>query len=242
MRIASRFCGPPGSANGGYCAGLLAALLDGPSEVTLRSPPPLESPLSLHTEAGRVELLDSERLVAEARCAPLDLEVPEAPSFERAVDLSRHYRGHSRHHFPECFVCGPARAAGDGLRIFPGSEREGEVLAAPFVPDASLSSGGVLATELVWAALDCAGYFASAAPEYPVALLGRMTAQVHGPIQVGEPCVVIGWSLGRDGRKLQAGTAIFGADGGLRGRARQTWLLLSKSLPPPGAPSSQRPP
>jgi hypothetical protein len=240
MRIASRFRGPPSSANGGYCAGVLSSALRGSTEVTLRRPPPLDWPLTLHVEAERAELRDGEQLVAEARPAPVDLEVPEPPSFERAVELSRHYCGHRRHHFPGCFVCGPARAAGDGLRIFPGNERVGELVAAPFIPDASLSEGGAtLAPEFAWAALDCAGYFASAAPDYPIALLGRMTAELLTPIQIGEPCVVIGWSLGRDGRKLQAATAIFGADLSLRGRARQTWLLRPKSLPP-GSPTSQR--
>jgi len=242
MLIASRFCGPPASANGGYCAGLLASALEGSVEVTLRSPPPLERQLELRREPARVELKDGEQLVAEARCAPLDLRVPPAPSFERAVELSRHYCGHRRHHFPGCFVCGPARAAGDGLRIFPGGERGHELVAAPFRPDASLrGERAVLGREFVWAALDCVGYFGSALPDYPVALLGRMTAEVLAPIALEEPCVVIGWSLGREGRKLEAGTAIFGADGKLRGRARQTWLLRSKSFAPPASPASQQP-
>lgn len=242
MRIASRFCGPPGSANGGYCAGLLANTLAGAVEVTLRSPPPLEHPLSVHSAPERVELRDGEQLVAEARAVALDLDVPAAPSFEHAVELSRHYCGHRRHHFPGCFVCGPARAAGDGLRIFPGAERGGELVAAPFRPDVSLRDDrAALGSEFVWAALDCVGYFAGAVPDYPIALLGRMTAEVLGSIEFDEPCVVIGWSLGREGRKLQAGTAIFGANGQLRGRARQTWLLRPKSMAPPSSPPSQRP-
>lgn len=242
MRIASRFCGPPSSANGGYCAGLLANTLEGSVEVTLRSPPPLERDLSVHPEPERVELRDGEQLVAEARRAALDLEVPSAPSWERAVELSRHYCGHRRHHFPGCFVCGPDRAAGDGLRIFPGGERGAELVAAPFLPDVSLrDQRPALGGEFVWAALDCVGYFASAMPDYPVALLGRMTAEVLAPIELEEPCVVIGWSMGREGRKLQAGTAVFGADGRLRGRALQTWLLRPRSMPPPSSPPSQRP-
>jgi hypothetical protein len=229
MRIASRFSGPPESGNGGYCAGLLAKALDGAVEVTLRRPPPLEQPLSLVVEQERAELRHGDELVAEARQTALELEVPSAPSFARAVELSQHYVGHAKHHFPGCFVCGPARAAGDGLRIFPGAEHEGEVVAAPFRPDVSLSqSGGLLPAELVWAALDCVGYFATAQPDYPVALLGRMTAELLGSVHVDEPCVVIGWSLGREGRKLRAGTALFGADGGLRGRAHQTWISVTK--------------
>jgi hypothetical protein len=42
--VAPRFCGPPGSANGGYACGLIAAYLDGQAEITLRRPPPLATP------------------------------------------------------------------------------------------------------------------------------------------------------------------------------------------------------
>ncbi|WP_431269599.1 hypothetical protein [Dankookia sp. P2] len=41
----------------------------------------------------------------------------------------------------------------------------------------------------------------------------------------GEPVTVLGWQIGREGRKLQAGTALFGGDGGLRGIARALWVL-----------------
>jgi hypothetical protein len=226
--ISKRFCGPPDSANGGYTAGLLGRRLSGAAEVTLRSPPPLEHPLLLSNEGGRVELKDADKLVAEARAAALDIALPAAVSFERATQLSEHYIGRTKHHFPTCFVCGPARAAGDGLRIFPGAENAGEPVAAPWVPHASLAEeDGVLPPEVVWAALDCVGYFAVAAPEYPVALLGRMTAELVAPVRVWERLVVMGFSQGRDGRKLNAGTAIFGSDGSVRGKARQTWICLN---------------
>jgi hypothetical protein len=39
--IAPRFRGPPGTGNGGYVCGRIAAHLDGPAEITLRRPPPL---------------------------------------------------------------------------------------------------------------------------------------------------------------------------------------------------------
>jgi len=39
--IASRFCGPTGSGNGGYVCGRIAAYADGPVTVTLRQPPAL---------------------------------------------------------------------------------------------------------------------------------------------------------------------------------------------------------
>ena len=43
LRIAGRFCGPPGTGNGGFASGSLAARLAGTIhvEVTLRRPVPL---------------------------------------------------------------------------------------------------------------------------------------------------------------------------------------------------------
>jgi hypothetical protein len=230
IAIASRFCGPPDSGNGGYSAGLLATHLSGSVEVTLRSPPPLERPLNVVTKPGLSELLDGQRLVAEARTAALELEVPAPPSFERASALSRHYIGYQKHHFPRCFVCGPARAAGDGLRIFPGGDGSSEVVAGPWIPGHSLlDARGTVGSEFVWAALDCVGYFATAAPDYPVSLLGRMTAEVVATPRPDEQCVVIGWPIAREGRKLHAGTAVFGQEQRLLGRARQTWILVTSA-------------
>jgi len=61
--------------------------------------------------------------------------------------------------------------------------------------------------------------------EAPV-VLGRMAAVVPRPIPVGAGGVAVGWPLGRDGRKLHSGTALFAADGTLLGYARQTWIVL----------------
>lgn len=225
--IDRRFCGPPDSGNGGYSAGLLAATLGGAVEVTLRRPPPLARELTLSVEGDGATLRDEELLIAEARVATLALTPPAAPAFEKASELSARYVGHAQHHFPGCFVCGPARAVGDGLRIFPGREAPEQPVSAPWVPDASLvDESGRVPAAIAWAALDCVGYFAVAAPDHPVALLGRMTAELTGELPLGERCVVLGWSLGREGRKLQAGTALYDSHGHLRGIARQTWLSI----------------
>jgi hypothetical protein len=46
LRVDRRFCGPPNSGNGGYTCGLVANFIDGPAEVILRRPPPLNRQLN----------------------------------------------------------------------------------------------------------------------------------------------------------------------------------------------------
>ena len=58
-------------------------------------------------------------------------------------------------------------------------------------------------------------------------MLGRLAAKMIAPIQPSDRCVVIGWPLGEDGRKLYAGSALFSADGELHAVARATWVRLT---------------
>lgn len=225
VTIASRFCGPPRSGNGGYCCGLAAAGMEGAVEVTLRRPPPLDQ--ALRVERGdTVVLREGNDVVVEARPARLALDVPPAPSFEDAEAMSRRFAGFASHAFPACFVCGPVRAPGDGLRIFPGGAPDDGLVSAPWIPDRSLAgTGGRVSPEFLWAALDCPGYFAVADPGEP-ALLGRMTAEVEAGVAPGERCVVVAWPIARSGRKLTAGTALYDASGTLCGRSLQTWITV----------------
>ena len=226
LTIASRFQGPPGSANGGYVCGLVAATLRVDLKVRLVAPPPLATPLALEPAgAGEWLLSATTGPVAQAIAAQLELEVPSAPGYVQAVWASQHYAGFREHAFPDCFVCGPHRRRGDGLRIFPGMLDSG-IVAAPWLPADSLDSGdGKVAPEFHWAALDCPGYFAVSGGRR-VMLLGEMQAHVDRRVHVGESCTVIGWRIDSDGRKHRAGTAIFDEDGELCARARATWIEL----------------
>lgn len=65
--IPSRFNGPLDSGNGGYCSGAVASFVDGPAEVSLRSPVPLETPLEFVAhDGGSVRVLDGETLIVVA--------------------------------------------------------------------------------------------------------------------------------------------------------------------------------
>ena len=228
--IARRFRGPESSGNGGYTCGLVAGFLGGDAEVTLRRPPPLERPLAVTRDGERMLVYDGPDLVAEAIPARLDLEVPPSPTRAAAEAAARDYAGFTRHFFPGCFVCGPERAAGDGLRVFPGWVPGSDFVAAPVQTDASLPAvGGFLAAEIAWSLLDCPGAWAMEREgEATGVVLGRMTARLLQPIPVGTSGVAVGWPLGRDGRKLYSGTAFYAAGGCLHGFARQTWIVMAR--------------
>src|SRR6202011_2252751 len=69
--IPSRFCGPPGSGNGGYVCGRIAAYLDGPVTVTLRRPPPLATPMAVERDVeSAVRIYHGRTLIAEAASSP----------------------------------------------------------------------------------------------------------------------------------------------------------------------------
>ena len=224
--IEARFRGPPGVGNGGYVAGRMAALLGRqPREVTLRRGWPLDVPLEILRHEGRVEARDAEgQVVAEARPAAFALEVPAPPSPAEAAAATRWFvEGPFSHSQGQCFVCGTALAEGVGLRVFTGRVpgRPG-VSAALWRPAASFAGAdGTVDPLYLWSALDCAGHFAFTVDVAPGRmLLGRIAGELRGPVAVGEACVVLGWQIAAEGRKRHAGTAIFGADGSLRGLAR----------------------
>jgi hypothetical protein len=226
ITIDGRFNGPPNSGNGGYVCGLLARRIAGSAEVTLRKPPPLERPLTIeHAADGWLILQDGMDIVAEARQQKLELEPPPPPNFAAASAAAKGYIGFQEHYFPDCFVCGPARAQGDGLRIFAGALPGGRMVAAPWVPDGSLADEhGLVRPEFLWAALDCPGYFAVSGADLSVALLGRMTAAISQRVRPGAQNIVLGWEIGREGRKRVAGTAVYTASGILCAKAKATWI------------------
>lgn len=246
LTIAERFAGPPGCANGGFVCGLLAerlaaehvlqpGALAGTVQVRLRRPTPLGTALELERHATGVRLCLGPELLAEASAVaeeaveaappPALAWGPELPSVAQAA--AARFAGLQAHPYPRCFVCGPQRALGEGLRIFAGPDPSGAGVVAPWVPEAWCADAtGSVRAELLWAALDCPGYFAVARAGEP-ALLASITAQVWpGRVRVGDACVVVAWALGAEGRRRYAATLLYGADGACCGRSRQLWITV----------------
>lgn len=227
--INRRFHGPPGSANGGYSCGVIGKHIDGPAAVRLRIPPPLDTPMKLAQREDGLKLFHGDELVATARPTVLDIEIPAPPDFVTAQAASSHYRGFESHYYPGCFVCGPERRQGDGLRIFAGpvglqDGPEGMVSAAWIPDDSLLDESGVVCTEFLWAVLDCPGAYSFDEPATGAILLGELAVSISGQIAAGEKCVLIGWEISHEGRKHYTGTALFGESGVCQAVGYATWF------------------
>ncbi len=226
--VDARFNGPPRSGNGGYVCGILARFVDAPAVVVrLLLPAPLDTDLEVQNTERGVVLLDGGVVLAEARSSTIDLEPPPRLSYEEALSASRRYRGLTSHWFPTCFVCGPARNPGDGLRIFAGPVEGSELVACPWVPDASVASaGGSVSPEFVWAALDCPGSFTFPQPEGEVIVLGEFHVEQFGDVSAGERCVIVARQTAAIGRKRHTAAALFGESGACRALGLATFLTV----------------
>jgi hypothetical protein len=219
--VPPRFNGPPDSANGGYTAGMLARYVSAAAGavVTLHQPPPLATPLDVNATGDTISVYDGEVLIATAApvSAPLADTVPAVPWAE-AMDASMTYPGLTAHPFPTCFVCGPQRPPGDGLRIFPGRLPDGRTAAPWIVPED-------IEPTLMWAALDCPGGWAVQVESRPC-VLGRISARVDALPAAGDGCVVVGALVGTAGRKAEVISTVYGADGSMLALSRATWIAL----------------
>jgi hypothetical protein len=230
LRIPAFFNGPPESGNGGYTCGRVAELVDAEvSEVSLRSPPPLETALEVVREGDRVSVVHGDTLVAEGAPSDLLVDMPDpvpASEVEAAQEAGREQwaKGHP---FPTCVVCGPARPDGFGIvpAALPG--RNG-LFGATWTPSEASDDGqGLVRTELVWAALDCP----TSAPvanfgDGPAMVLASLTARLGCPLRVGEPHSILSWALGEDGRKRWSAAALYDSDGILTCASRALWIEL----------------
>jgi hypothetical protein len=239
--LGARFNGPARSANGGFTAGSLAERVPGVEagavEVTLRRPPPLETLMRVAHTAGTTVLLDGDAVVAEAVPAEGTLDaVAEVPP-DLAAEAMQRYPGLRNHPFPTCFSCGPERAEGDGLRIFPGPVDPAvrSLVASTWLPHESHAEVGDVVDGVhrcgvatTWAALDCVGGWSEDLEGRPC-VLGRMTARLDALPVVGEPHVVIGRHLGREGRRSFTASTLYDSDGRVVATARHTWVQVDPS-------------
>jgi hypothetical protein len=227
VTIDARFNGPLTTANGGCACGVAALYVDGPAEVALRAPVPLDTPLAVERDGDTVLLRDGEHVVAQAQPAPApDVEPPARPGVADArAAMARAWSGRPAL-FARCWVCGPDREDGLGVTFgrLPGHP---EMTAALVRTGAGIpQAGGRLAPEVAWGALDCVSYSPHLWELERPSLLAGLTAEIVEPVPAGEDVVAIGWPLRADGRKHHTASALLGADGRLLARAGALWITL----------------
>jgi hypothetical protein len=224
--VPTRFCGPPDSGNGGYTCGLLASELGGIVECTLRAPVPLNLPLDLERRQSGAVLKYGEKIVVEGNSTTISVTPPPSISVQAATEaMASSPAMDPRHPFPTCFVCGPQRAAHDGLRIFPAAWN-GNVHVAAWTPEPEFGDRQQrLRTEFLWAAMDCPTGFAAGFPIAGKLVTGRLAVQQLKSIRTGTSSVLMSWPLGIEGRKHFSAACLY-QDDELCAIARATWIRI----------------
>lgn len=231
VKIERRYCGPPFSAHGGVAVGRFAAMVgDGPAEVRLLGPPPLDEELrSRRDEDGVIVVSGPGGDVARVRRLELPVEVASFPlvsdrALDEAAEAYRENVVEPGHPFPTCFGCGPDREPGDGLRQFTGPVGDGTTSAARF----RVEGHGSLPRWMGWAGLDCpsghtVGAVGEGGPE--AAVLGTMSGQV-GEVSAGVSYQVRGRRIASEGRKHTTEVAMLDPDGAVVAAARAIWIAV----------------
>ena len=246
--VPSRFRGPESSGNGGWTAGALSTLVaqDVPADhartwptvsVSLRQPPPLDTPLEVSHDSGVTvaATIDGQEV---ARAEIVD-EVPEAvepvPADEARAAMAS-YPGLRQHPFPTCFGCGTERDEGDGLRIFPGPVSAPGAptrVAATWTPHPSLfedwhayhDDHPRASLPVAWAALDCVGGWAGDLTDRMM-VLASITAKVQTLPVIGEEHVVVGEARSAEGRKTWTAATLYDAGGRVIAVAEHLWITV----------------
>jgi hypothetical protein len=216
--------------------GLLAREWTG-AEAVFRRPVPLGRPLRMEPRGGQeTVLLEGEELLTKVRPAQVEVQLPPAVTLEASEVARRAYPGFTRHLFPNCFTCGPARTEEDGLRVFAGPVVGREAVASPWTPSQSLAAGGGgVAREYIWSALDCPSIWALVMRE-PLdssaqVVSARMAVQQMAPVAPLKPHIVMAWAISEDERTRTGGAAILTATGDVCAVASHTLVVTDWGVP-----------
>jgi len=236
LRIDRRYEGFPGISHGGYLAGVVANELGPSVAVTLTKPVPLGLPVTLERSESQVLLRIGGEVAATAIHAQLESTAPEPVVPAAAERASQRYLGFHHHFFPNCFTCGPDRSPSEGLRVFPGPVDGRPLVAAVWHPPTwACRADGTVATEILWAALDCSASWGhilhGGADADDRAVSGRLALHQHAPVSGDALSIVVGWPIGREGRKIFAGAGIFSESGQMLVESRQTLVLTQAGVP-----------
>lgn len=232
LTIESTYCGPPSSAHGGVAVGRFSQLAgNGPVEVRLMGPPPLDTPLSHRAEGEGTWVVsgpDGDLARVTKLVAPLDIAPFNRTSDDEveaaSVAFLEKIAASGGHGFPTCFACGTDRHDADALHQFGGEASDGQLVARFRV-----GGQGTIPDWLTLAGLDCpSGHtvFALADDQPTVAVLGSMSCQVNEAASAGVDYQVRGRLASVEGRKFSSEVAMLDPDGTAVAEAVAVWIAV----------------
>ena len=218
VSIPWRFRGPASSGQGGYSAGVAASFIEGPAHVRLRRPPPLDRQLSVERTPDGVAILDGEDVVLAASSSALEAMPPTDHAQLSAVFARGPQPAPDWHMASTCFVCGTQETLG----MHPTPMDDFPVWATVWTPERD-GIRGVLASEVVWALLDCPAGWATTDSERPkrsfFPALADMTAEIVRPIPMGQPLAILGWMTSDGKRRIECESMILNETGAVLARS-----------------------
>ncbi|MDH4145447.1 MAG: hypothetical protein OEY23_09800 [Acidimicrobiia bacterium] len=198
------------------------------ASVRFHAPVPLDAELRARRldDPTVVEIVDGASLVATVSpYAPRPVSVRRgSPDDVAAAQQGWCTDVASDHPFPTCYVCGPQRRDGLGLR--PGPVADGDRHLTVWSP----GTGGDVDPWLVWAALDCpSGMPALAAVAGDeLVVTGTLAVSIDAPVPGDEELQIVSRLVDRSGRKLATEAALFDATGRTLATCTAMWFALPR--------------
>ena len=236
--IPKQFCGPPSSSNGGYFCGVVASFFDYAVEVRLKSPPPLDTPMQIRRDESLSQVFADDTLVAQVRRLEEPLEPAPFLPVESAKLCSEIGLEGSliNHPFPTCFVCGPQRDDGEGMRIFTGPGQDTKLYAARWHTHRAWSSNGVdIDPKYIWSALDCPSsgpaFATSVQAESDIAyVLGTLSLKVSEKPKVNENYSIVCATDEKHERLYRTRVSLYADDATLLATGAAVWIQVPRSM------------
>ena len=230
ITLSPRFQGATGKGHGGYVAGLMSEAIIGRATVDFSATIPLGRPLQITTTERATYLNDGDTAVLRIRPTTKDIHVPAPVTIEQALAAQARSPVHTFNTLPDCFSCGTGR---DSMNVHAGPVDGRDVYATTWTPSPE-SSGGATTVALpryVWGAIDCpSGWIIGTSGEgFRMSVTGEMWAEVFAPVRVGVTHVLVAWGDTWRGRRANAGTSLFDADGTCLAAAQSMWIATESS-------------
>ena len=227
LTIAPRFCGPPASANGGYFAGLLAAL----AARTVTGAP--DAAAAARYALRRQELPDGGAAGAARRARAIGEARPAALSARGAAPrpiTSRRWRPRAAMPASAITASRPASCAARSARAatacasLPVPRRSAAWWRRRGSRDASLEAATARCAPSSCRRRSIAPATTRSRADDRMMLLAEFTAHVDRRVHVGESVHVVGWQIGSAAASTRRALRSSTAEGELCGRARALWI------------------